>query len=73
MIKMHENIDTYSLSNLYNILKAHESEPKEIADEKDIMNFGGPLGLISKTSAKELCSDSKKGVGEEGLIMNSDD
>lgn len=35
MIKTHEKFDSYYLSNLYNILKAHKSEAKEIVDDKD--------------------------------------
>lgn len=53
MIKTQENFDTYSLSNLYNILKALDLEVKEIADENNKMNFGGPMALVSKTTTKE--------------------
>lgn len=50
MIKTQENFDTYSLSNLYNVLKAHDSEVKEISKENIKMNFGDPIVLISKTT-----------------------
>lgn len=70
--KVYENIDTYSLSNLYNILKVHEQEFKEIIDEKEKNDFGGPLALISKTCVKEVCSDGEQGDTKEGLLINSD-
>lgn len=47
MIKTQEKFDSYSLSNLYNIL-AHENETKELSVVKDKMNHGGPLALVSK-------------------------
>lgn len=46
MIRAQENFDTYSFSNLNNILKAHEYEVKEIADETNNLNFGGTLALV---------------------------
>ena len=73
MIKTQENFNSYSLSNLYNILKAHEVEVKETADENDKTSFGGPLALISKTNVKDACSDDVDGKSEEGVIVNSDD
>lgn len=60
MIKMQENFNTYSLLNLYNILKAREFELKEIVDETNKMNFGGPLALVSTTTIKEVCSDDEE-------------
>lgn len=72
MIKRKVNFDTYSLSNLYNILKAHESKVKEFVDETNKMNFGGPLALVSKTTFKYVCSDYEGGDGEEGFLINSD-
>lgn len=72
MIKTQENFDSYSLSNLYNILKAHEAEVKEIANVKDKANFGGPLALIYKTNIHE-CSSNKDDDNEEGMIVNSKD
>lgn len=63
-IKTQENFDSYFLSNLYNILKSHEVEVKEIAEEKDKVSFGGPLALVSYVKDDE---------NEEGLIVNSDD
>lgn len=63
MIKNQENFDSYSLSNLYNILKAHEAKVKYIADEKDKSSFGGRLALVSKTNINEACSDVKDGEG----------
>lgn len=59
MIKMQENFDNYSFSNLYNILKSHESKVKEIVDEKVQMNFCVPLALVLKTSVKEVCFDGE--------------
>ena len=46
MIKRKENFDSYSLSNLYNILKAHEADFKEIVDQKDKTCIDGPLALV---------------------------
>lgn len=45
LIKTYENFDSYTLSIFYNILKAHEYDVKEIADEKEKNAFGGPLAL----------------------------
>lgn len=72
MIKMQENFNTYSLLNLYNILKAREFELKEIVDETNKMNFGGPLALVLKTTIGQVCSDDKGGDSDEGLMMNLD-
>lgn len=47
MIKTQENFDGYSLSNLYNILKAHENELKDI-DEENKSSMGGTQTLVSK-------------------------
>lgn len=69
MIKTRENFKTYSLSNLYNILKVHESEVKE----NNKMNFGGPVALISKKSTKENRFDEEAKKIEEGLLLNIDD
>ena len=73
MIKTQENFDSYSLSNLYNILKSHEAKVKEIADEKDKTTFGDPLAFVSNTNVIESCYNVKDGENEEGLIVNSDD
>lgn len=73
MIKTQENFDTYSLSNLYNILKAHMYEVKEIVEETKKMNFGGPLALFSKTSNIEVCSDGEADDREEGMLMTYDE
>lgn len=62
MIKTHQNFDTYLLSNLY-ILKAHESEIKEIVEENK-MNFGGLMDLVSNTAAKDVDSDEEERKGE---------
>lgn len=37
------------------------------------MNFGGPLTLVSKTTAKENDSNEEEKEGEEGSLLNSDD
>lgn len=63
MIKTQENFHTYSLSDVYNILKAQESQVKEIAEENKL-NFGGPMVLVSKTTAKDVEYD------EEAINMN---
>lgn len=60
------------MSNLYNILKAHESEVIEIAEENK-MNFGGPVALVSKMSVKDDESDDEAKQGEEVFLMNFDD
>ncbi|XP_042751473.1 uncharacterized protein LOC111903530 [Lactuca sativa] len=73
MIKTQENFETHSLSNLYNILKAHESEAKEIAQENSKLSFGVPLALVSKTTGKEVCSDGEADETEESHLMNYDD
>lgn len=73
MVKTQENFETYSQSNLYNILKAHESEVKEIAEENRKINFGGPLALVSKTTRKEAYSEGEADENEECFLMNSDD
>lgn len=69
IIKTQENFDTYSLSNLYNILKAHESEVKEINDETNKMNFVGPLAVVLKNTVKEACFDDEGGNSEKGLLI----
>lgn len=46
---------------------------KEIVDDKDKMNFGGPLALVSRTDVEEICYNKEEGDRKEGLIMNSDD
>lgn len=68
------SFDSYSLFVLYNILKAHEDDVKIIADEKekDIVTFGGPLALLSKSNVKEGVSDEEEDNGEEGVFMNLD-
>lgn len=72
MIKTQENFDNYSLSNLYNILKAHENEVKDIVDENK-SSLGGPLALVSKVYAKEVETDEEAKNGEKGFLFNSDD
>ena len=41
MIKTQQSFDNYSLGDLYNVLKPHESEINEIAEEGN-MNMGIP-------------------------------
>ena len=72
MIKTRENFDIYSLPNLYNILKAHESKVMKIFEENKT-NFGGMMALVSKTIVKEGESDEEENEGEEGFFLNSDD
>lgn len=72
MINTQENLCGYSLSNIYNILKAHENEVKDIV-EKNKSNFGGPLALVSKVSSKEVGFDDDVGDVEEGFLLNLDD
>lgn len=67
------NFDSYSLSNVYNILKSHEVEVKEIIDEKDKTTFWGPLARVSKTNVNKACFDVEDSKDKEGLIVNSDD
>lgn len=57
LIKTHENLDSYSLSILYNIFKACEFYVMEIDDKKDKSTFGGSLDLVSKTIVKECVYD----------------
>lgn len=52
MTKTQEIFDAYPLANLYNVLKAHESEINDI-DEKSKLSLGGPLALMSKVVAKD--------------------
>lgn len=63
MIKTQENFDTYSLSDVYNILKAQESQVKEIAKENKL-NFGGPMALVSKTTAMDVEYDEEANEDE---------
>lgn len=73
MIKTQENINTYSLSNLFNILKAHKSKVKKAAAETNKINFGGPLDLVYKTISKDVCFDDEGGDNEEGLLIKTDE
>lgn len=73
MIKTQENFDTYSVLNLYIILKEHESEVKEIAEEKIKMNFGGPMAFVSKTIGKYNGSNDEDEENEEGFLLKSND
>lgn len=60
MIKTQENFNTYLLLNLYNVLKANDYEVKEVVDEKEKMNFSGPLALVSKQELKRYVMIVKK-------------
>lgn len=57
---------------LYNILKDHEDDVKEIADEKENnkVAFGGPLDLLLKSNVKDGASDEEESNGEEGVLVN---
>lgn len=46
---------------------------KEIAEENNKMNFGGPMELVSKNIMKEFGYDGEADKNEEGFLMNSDD
>lgn len=70
MIKNQQSFNTYSLNDVYNQLKTHESEVYEIMEEAK-QSFGGPLALVSKVS--EMESTEKENSDEEGLILNSND
>lgn len=73
IIKTQENFDSYSPSNLYNILKIHENEVKELSDEKDKMHLCGPFAPMSKKNVTYMCFDEEENVDEEDLIVNSYD
>lgn len=51
-------------------MKAHEADVKEIAYNKEKVNFGGPLALVSKTNFNEASSEVEYDGNEEGLIVN---
>lgn len=74
MINTQQSFDNYSLGDLYNVLKAHESEIYEIAKEGKL-SLGGPLALVLKVSGKETEVESTNvdGFNDEGFVMNSDD
>lgn len=61
---------TLTHCQIYNILKAHESEYTE---ENSKLNFGGPSTLVSKTTRKEVCSDSEADENKEDVLMISDE
>lgn len=65
MIKTQVNFDTYSLLNLYKILKAHESKLKEMAKENIQMNFGCLMALVSKTNGNGTITNDEAGENEE--------
>lgn len=69
MIKIQQCFDNFSLSDLYNELKAHESEVNEIAEEMRI-SFGGPLALMSKVTSREAEIESSKNGGSEDKRPN---
>lgn len=74
MIKTQQCFDNFSLSDLYNELKAHESEVNKIVEETRI-SLGSPLALMSKVTNREVELESTviEGLEYEGLIVNSDD
>lgn len=72
MIKTQQIFDNYSLGDLCNVLKAHQSEINEIAEETK-MSLGGPLELMSKVTTREAEVEYAENDGseDEGLIVNS--
>lgn len=72
MIKTQDNFDGYSLSNLYNNLKADENEAKDIAEENK-SSLGGPLALVSIDFGNDIESNEDAKYGEEGFMFNSND
>lgn len=72
MIKTQENFDTHSLSNLYNILKTHESGVMEITEENK-MKSDGPMTLVSKANVKEYEFEGDAKEDDEGFLLNSYD
>ena len=74
MIKTQQCFDNFSLSDLYNELKAHECEVNEIAEETRI-SLGGPLALMSKVTSREAGIESTENEGseDEGITVNFDD
>ncbi|XP_023742160.1 uncharacterized protein LOC111890233 [Lactuca sativa] len=69
MVKTQSSFDTSSLNKLYNLLKTHEGEVNEMAEESKLI-LGGPLALVSKVTEKE--SIEKDNSYEEGFLMNLD-
>lgn len=69
-----KSFNNFSLNDLYNVLKAHETEVNEIAEESKI-SLGGPLYLVSKVVGRDLEKETveKEISKDEGLIVNSDD
>ena len=74
IIKTQKSFDGYSLGDLYNFLKANESEINEIAEEGKI-SLEGPLDLMSKVSKWKSKMEVAEQVGceDEGLFMNWED
>lgn len=74
MTKTQQSFDGYSLGDLYNVLKHHESEINEIAEEGKL-GIGGPLALISKVNTKdsEIETGEQDNSEEEGFLVNSKD
>ncbi|KAL7592013.1 hypothetical protein Lser_V15G31779 [Lactuca serriola] len=74
MIKNQQSFDYFFLSDLYNVLKAHENEVNEIIEETR-NSLGGPLALMSNVASKEVEKETfeNEGSDDEGLIVNSED
>ena len=72
MIKTQESFDGCSLAKLYNVLKAHESEINDIAEESKL-SLGGLLALVSKVVGMESEPEEEAKDSEEGFLFNSDD
>ena len=74
MIKTQQSFDYFSLSDLYNVLKAHGNEVNKIAEET-WDSLGGPLVLMSKVVSWEVEKETaeNEGLEDEGLIIYSED
>ena len=71
LIKTQQSFDGYSLVDLYNVLKAHESQINEIAQEGKLI-LEGPLTLMLKVTAKDSEVESIEEDNFE-VLDNSED
>ncbi|XP_023748037.1 uncharacterized protein LOC111896263 [Lactuca sativa] len=72
MVKTQQCFNYYSLNDLYNVLKAHDSEVNEIAEETKV-NLGGPCALVSKGFGREIEKEPKRKENEENKEVKSDE
>ncbi|KAI3667434.1 hypothetical protein L6452_42491 [Arctium lappa] len=57
-IQANQNLESWSLTDIYGTLVAHE---KEVMKQKSKLSLGGPLALVSKQISKENnCEESQK-------------